>query len=616
MEHFLLQTSILDRLCGSLCDAVTEAENSQQMVEALEAGNLFLLPLDNQREWFRYHHLFADFLYQELRRRHPDDVADLHRRAAHWHLAHDLPDQAFAHTVRAEDGDIMQEIFERHFIPKLLRGEIRTLQLWLESMPDAWHTRYPIIGLARAATLMFSGQFEAATHFLDEIEHQTLVGRKDRRWQLARVTALRCFMACRRNELTRAEALADDALKDLRKEDVSLRLDIFGALGDTYRKGGHWQKAQASYLNVLDFSHAPTFHIQSVHVYGALADLEMRQGHLHNADGYWREALATIQTHKTWGEGGYPLPLIGWVYIRLGELLYEWNNLPTAWDHLSRGLEHAEMGGDVRAMIAGYLIGGRFKLTQGDLEAAESYLEQARPLVERAQFSHWFSRFERFQLEVWLAGDRLRAAVNWSDKMLDDDTITQRPESEIAQLAMARVLIVKGNTESISRALTLLDRLLVTSSEEGRTHITIEALALRALADWERGDTPATFTSLERALRLAEPEGHIRLFADLGLPMARLLQEALVRELMPEYAGELLAAFQETAQTKLPEPLTNREREILGLIAAGLTNREIGAVLVISPQTVKKHAGSIYDKLGVNNRTQAAARARELQLRD
>jgi LuxR family maltose regulon positive regulatory protein len=195
-----------------------------------------------------------------------------------------------------------------------------------------------------------------------------------------------------------------------------------------------------------------------------------------------------------------------------------------------------------------------------------------------------------------------------------------RPESEIAQLAVARVLIVKGGISSLERALTLLERLLLAAEAEGRTGVTIEALVLRALTDWKRGQQADAMTALERALRLAEPESYMRLFADLGLPMARLLQEARSRAVMPEYVTKLLAVFgadlpfsASTAQA-LPEPLTHREQEILELVAAGLTNQEIADKLVISAETVKKHTGTIYSKLGVSNRTEAAARARELDL--
>ncbi len=621
LRRFLLRTSILDRLCGPLCDAVTGQEDGQAMLEILERENLFLVPLDDSRVWFRYHRLFADFLREELNRRHPTEVADLHRRAGRWYLNHNLPEPSFRHAVDGDDVELVLRVFERYLQAKLMGGEFRVLKRWLDSLPEVWHSDYPMIALVRTGFLLFTGQLDACIRCVEEVDQRLASAeRDDTRPQLARVSAVRCSIACFQNDLARAETFADQAFQDLPDEDHFFRAIIYGSLGDTYRRNGRWGEAKECYLRLLDFIHAPAFRLQSAHVFGALADLDLRQGHLKDAAGYWRKALDVIQEPEMWGN--FPLPLIGWVFIRMGEILYEWNELKEAGDHLSRGLERSELGGDVRAMIAGYVLAGRLALTEGDVEAAAEYLERAWPLVERAQFPDWTSRFERCKLELWLAQDRLRAAVNWADEMLRDAGIEGRPDSEVAQLAMARVLIVKGDGPSVEQALALLERLLQAAEAEGRTGLHIEALVLHALGYWRRGDRAGAMTSLERALRLAEPEGYVRLFADLGLPMARLLQEAHSRDVMPDYVEKLLAAFggdissPAPAEQALPEPLTPREQEILESIAAGLTNREIGKALVISPQTVKKHTGNIYGKLGVHSRTEAVARARELDLLD
>jgi LuxR family transcriptional regulator, maltose regulon positive regulatory protein len=617
VKDFLLRTSILDSLCGPLCDTVTGQKNGQAMLESLERENLFITSLDDQREWYRYHSLFADFLRGELSRRYPDEVAQLHRRAAGWYLRQENSDVAFKHALAGDDLKGVIQICESYIVAKLTAGEIKVVAGWIDSLPPAWFEAYPIFRIAQIAFLFYTGAFEVAARLLDEVEQNLLsTEREGKHGQLARVISIRCFVACAQNDLEQAKTYGELALRDLPEEDTTFRSNIYGALGDTYRQNGRWVEAKKCYLQALDFTRVPLMRAQSAHMFGALADLELRQGHLQNAAGYWKNALISIQDRENWGR--LPLPVIGWVYIRMGEILYEWNQLVDAWDHLSRGLRRAELGGDVRSLIAGYVIAARLKLAEGEIESAASFLERARPLQEQASFTDWTSQFERTQLELWLAQDRLRTAVDWSQVMLQNEPSENHPESVVTSLAIARVLIFKGDRLSIERSQAILDRLLEMANNEGRVSVTIEALAIIALADWRRGEQADALASLEHALRLAEPEGYVRLFVDLGLPMARILQEARSRGVMQYYVDHLLAAFGSAlarpTPDRLPIPLTAREQDVLKLLAAGLTNSEIADKLVISPETVKKHAGNIYGKLGASNRTEAAARARELDL--
>lgn len=619
VRRFLIETSILDRLSDSLCDAVTGRDGSQEMLDAIERANLFLSPLDDHREWYRYHPLFAEVLQEELQRHHPDEPAELHRRAATWYLAHDLPNDAFYHAVAGNDVELVTRILNDYVVMKLECGEFKDVERWLASIPEGWFTGHPVLGLAQVAFMVFSGSFDSGLRHLDRVEEAlTLAQSRDTSHLLARVAVVRCAIACFLNDMPQAEAHAGQALRDLQEEDIPFRSNVYHALADTYRRNGRWDEARAHYLKVLELVDDPAWRIRSAHVFGALADLELRQGRLRDAAAAWQKALAVIEQRQTWGR--LPVPVIGWVYLRMGELLYEWNDLPGAREHLTRGLERAEVGGDVRAMIAGYLTAARMNLTEGDPDAAATELERARPLVEQAAFPELANRFERIQLEIWLAQDRLRAAVTWADAMLREDALANRPERDVAQLAVARVLIVKGDAPSRARALAILDQLRQEAEAEGRTGVLIEALALRALASWADGEQAETMTFLEHALRLAEPEGYTRLFVDLGFPMGRLLQEARSRGVMPDYVEQLLAVFGadvgsgEAVAPRIPEPLTRREHEVLSLIVAGLTNREIADKLVVSPETVKKHTGSIYGKLGVSHRTEAVARARALDL--
>lgn len=617
-QRFLLQTSLLDRLCASLCEAVIGEAGGQAMLERLVRENVFLGPLDDHREWYRYHQVFAEFLQTELQRRHPDEVAPLHRRAAEWLIAHDLPEQAFHHAVQYDNPELVIQIFERNFSSMAVGGELTTIQRWLGDIPQEWHAADPVIDVAQAYTLLYGGEVEAGMRLLNEVEHRIREQRTEMRQRLALVRAVRCFLACFQSHLAEAETYAYQALPDLPQEDWYLRNGVYGSLGDTYRRSGRWEEAKQCYLKTLEFPRAPTFQAQSALALGALADLELRQGHLREAAAYWKRALAVIDDRRSWGN--LPLSVIGWVYIRMGEILYEWNTLQEAHDYVAQGLECVELVGDPQGMVAGYLASTSLLLATKDTATAVERLEQVRPLLEQRTFPDWLGRFERLQVESWLAEGKVTRALAWADDILENATSAREGGREEGCLAAARALIAKGGVPSLERTLTLLRPLLQAAETEGREGIQIEALALRALACWRRGERASAMTALERSLRLAEPEGYVRLFADLGLPMARLLQEARKRNVLPEYVAHLLIAFDgdyflvPQGSESLPEPLSQREREVLRLIAAGLTNREIAEALVIPSETVKKHTRAIYSKIGASNRTEAAHKARELGL--
>jgi LuxR family maltose regulon positive regulatory protein len=531
-----------------------------------------------------------------------------------------MPEAAFVHAVAADDIDTGTRLLDGYVIMNLESGEFRIVERWLDSTPPAWFSANPSLGLYQGALKAFQGDIDGLVQVLDEAEAQIAAqNRDDASLQLAKITVARCAAACFQNNVPLAERYASQALAGLRPEDDTLRANIHHALADSYRRNHRWSEAREHYLRIITtLTTDPSWKVRSAHVYGALADLELMQGRLREAHDLWNKARAAIEQPRVWGL--LPVPIIGWVYIRLAELLYEWNALTEASALLPKGLERAELGGDVRAMIAGHLIAGRMALSEGDLERAGEHLERASPLVDQSAFTEWNSRFERLQLELWLVQNRLRAAVEWSDRMQLDDAHSLEPEGDVTQLAIARVLIFKGDADARMQALDRLATTIDVAMRDERKGVLIEALALQAIALSAAGDVAGAMTSLERALGLAEPEGYLRVFADLGLPMARVLQEARSRSVMPEYVDRLLACVagdlgEASSRTEvLVEPLSARELEVLGLIAAGLTNREIAAKLFISAETVKKHTSSIYAKLQVKHRTEAIARARELHL--
>lgn len=621
VRQFLLQTCVLDRLSGALCDAVTGAGNSQAMLEALERDGLFLVPLDESREWYRYHRLFADFLRSELRRRQPDERLALHARAARWYLERDLPEEAFHHAVAGEDVELVIRIVDLYFATKLFSGEVRLVRRWLAALPEGWYASHPMLGLAPATYHIITGSSDTGLAWVARVERRLAELGVDDPEQLAKIAAIRCAVACFQNELAQAEAYADLALRDLPAGDANYRSATYHALGDTYRRNGHWEAARECYRKALEYTDQLAYPIrvgQSAHIHGALADLELTQGRLSAAATYWRRALAATRDEENWGR--LPLPLVGWFYIRTAELLYERSRLSACAEQLSLGLERAELGGDVRTRICGYLLAARLALTEGDADRASADLERARLLLEGAAFAELQARFQRVQVELWLARGEARSALRWAREAAEVGELRGMPEGDEARIVAARVAICCAERSAIDESLEILRQVRGAAEADGRMGAVIEALALESVARWRQGERPAAMDALGRALRLAEPEGYVRTFADLDLPMARLLQEARDRDVMPEYVDALLAAMLAnrspgaTSMPGLPEPLTKREREVLRHLAAGLTNPEIAAQIFISPQTVKKHAGHIFAKLGVHTRTEAAARARELNL--
>lgn len=620
-QEFLLTTSVPDELCASLCDALTGQDNGREMLERLERDHLFIQPLDNERRWFRYHSLFHEFLRARLNDNHPELVADLHRRAAEWYQEQDLQRQAVEHAIRSGDSALTTEIADR-YVPILInRGELASVRRLLDSMPGEWFDRHPMLALSRAAYFALTGDFESNQRQLAQVE-KALEGEDSVRATRARgrLTAFRCATACMQNDLDGAESYGSLADKQLAKDDLFFREMIHLSMGDTYRQRGQWEQAQEHYQSALNIDGRSPMRFQSHHAHGALADLSLRRGKLQSAYRSWQQALAVSQERESFG--AIPLPALGWVQIRMAEILYEWNRLDEAQDHLQQGMARAELGEDVRSMIAGRAVDTQLALAADNPDEAWSQLDEARKLLTNSPFPEWAARIDRLELELLMATGNRAEARTMAQQVLE--TMDRAKDADEVVLASCQVLVRSGGADDLMRASSTLKQLDQSAAAEGRMQIHLGALALRALAAEKAGRSAEALPALDQVLREAEPEGYRRLFLDLGRPFARLLQQADARGSLSAYGTELLAAFEDEpgiqtgagAAQGLIEPLTDREAEVLELLAAGLTNKEIGEQLVIATGTVKKHTAHIYSKLNVSGRTEAAAVARELGLLD
>jgi LuxR family maltose regulon positive regulatory protein len=635
VQDFLLHTSILDRLTGSLCDGLTGQRNGQSTLEMLERANLFIVPLDDERRWYRYHHLFADLLRQRLRQAQPEQIATLHHRASEWYEQNRHSGEAIEHALCAKDFERAAILVEQHFDATYQRGEHTKLRLWLAKLPVRLVYSKPQLCIFYAWNLFSSGQLDAAERSLRAAEkalessavRKTDASSKDQ-GQLSgtdiltlqgRLAAMWAFLASYRGDVAGTIRYARQSLDDLPEQEYTWRSTAATALGDAYESKGEVAAAYQARLAALATSKA------SGDVYlTTLANLKVAvtlrmQGQLQRVI-----EICQRQMQRAKESGVSQTVVAGWLLAIWGEVLAETNDLDRALQQAIEGVELIDRSRDVAMLGWSNLCLIRVLFSRGELAAAEKVVQKVAHTAREQHVPPWITnQIAAWEARIWVAQGKLDAASQWVGERGLDAGGDPAVLHEVEYVALARILIAQGRLDETT---TLLQRVLEAAEAGGRTTRVIEILLLQALACQAGGDPNRVMAALERALTLAEPGGYVRIFVDEGPPMARLLYEALSRGIAPQYVQRLLAAFpiaepeqpdptrtQATA-SGLVEPLSERELEVLQLISEGLTNPEIASKLFLSLHTVKVHAHNIYGKLGVHNRTGAAARARALGL--
>ena len=615
LQDFLLQTCIVSNLTGSLCEALTDDPDSYAHLKEIEKRNLFITRLDDGQNGFRYHQLFSEFLMSRLQQAAHIDETKLYQRAASWFVEQEDAHTAFEFAVKADDFYQAAEIFEQFCITEIGYANVGLVLSWLAVFPEHIFEERPLLASYRAFMMLLTGQMDTCVTQLNNIESG--LDESDHRSH-GRISAVRAVMACYQHNLTEAGQYAEHARKHLTTEDILFFYGVHIALGDAYRAVGDWQGAIEPYKQAIGInkvtSSVPSF--WDVNALSAFADLRMMQGRLRDAADLRQEAIKIIEDHKQ--QVGYCIPYMGWVYSRWGELMYEWNRLDVVHRLAEEGLELARLGGDHQHMLTAYILLGRVLLVSSDIDGAELQLQAARSLIRSTQIESWQNEIDRFQVEIWLARNDLVSARRWVEETTFAIDADDTYYFESRRLALASILMASANQSDLDRTITLLKRIHTKASQAGRYSTSIEALARLAIAHHKKRDTSQALITLEEAITLAEPEGYIRVFLDLGLPMAQLVAEFVSRPSTSPYTRDLMSAFQSELDIRekqvLIEPLSDRELEILGLVLSGLKNSEIADELILSVGTVKKHLSNIYGKLGVGSRTQAIARARELGL--
>jgi LuxR family maltose regulon positive regulatory protein len=641
VRTFLLETSLLERLSGGLCDAVTGRADSRAMLERVERAGLFLVPLDEVRGWWRYHHLFAGLLRARLQQQRPGRVVPLHRAAAAWCEDHGLPGDAVRHALAAGDPAWAARLVERYADAFLLRSEDATLQRWLAALPAGLAGSRPRLLLAQARLALLSHRVEAAEVALDAADRalagaagvagepfEPSVGRAAS--HLANVPAAialgRTLLAALQGDAGRAITFARRTLAEAGEGEWLLTSHANGYLGVAEWLRGRLAEAERALSSGIAQGRAAGQPAMTAWVYKDLGQVQRAQGRLDAAAGTCRQALQDAAAASRTA-----LPAAGIAHVGLAEVAYQRNELDTALRHVSEGIGACRQMNFTQPLAAGLATLAWIRQARGDTAGAREAMEEAGQAGPGPGVAGLLNPVPAQRARLQLAQGDVAAAAQWTTAagLSPDETGYPR---EPEHLVLARVLLAQDRPGA---ALALLQRLHAAAVSQDRAGSVIEIGALQALALAAAGQENAAVDTLAGALTLACPQGYVRVFADEGPPMAALLgalvaaqraEQAAARGVPLGCLARVLAAFggkpaapgagrgAAAAVPGLAEQLTARESQVLALLAAGAPNPRIAEQLVVSLDTVKKHVSHLLAKLGAANRTEAVTRARQLGL--
>ncbi len=634
VQAFLLETSILGRLTGPLCDHVTGQDGGKAMLDSLDRGNLFLAPLDDRRQWYRYHQLFADVLHARLLDEQPERVPELHRRASTWFELNGERTVAIRHALAAADFERAADLVELA-LPDLRRDRHEgTLLSLLATIPDELLATRPVLSNAYAGAMLTSGGYDGVERRLQDAErwldrpadepgetdpHTTqmvFVDEEEFRRVPAGVAVHRAGLALVQGDPAATVAHAQRALDLIEDDDHLGRGAATALIGLASWGSGDLERAYEGYAKCLD-SMLRAGHLADINGLSiALADIQITQGRLRDARRTFEHALQLAPERVPVLRGTADM------YVGMSTLHREWNDLQAAKQLLQRSQELGEHVALRQNPYRWRVAMARVREAEGDLDGALELFDEAERVYE-GDFSPNVRPVPAMKARALIAAGRVTDALGWIRErgLSVDDELSYIREFE--HITLARALLARASTEGgerhVDEASGLLERLLRAAEAGSRGGSVIEILVLQAVAHQTRGDVPAALVPLERALTLAEPEGYVRLFVDEGSAMASLLRSAAKQGIASRYVARLLAAMsgadeKPIDQEGLIEPLSERELDVLRLLGSELGGPEIARELTVSLNTVRSHTKSIYTKLGVNSRRAAVRRAQELEL--
>jgi LuxR family maltose regulon positive regulatory protein len=612
IQFFLLRTSVLDRICGPLCDAILLDASipGQATLEYLEHANLFIVPQDNERRWYRYHHLFGDLLRKRLGQNlTPEGIAELHIRASEWYENNNLTLEAFRHAAAANDIERAIRLMESKQMPLHLRGAATTILNWLEMLPGNLRNDRPVLWWKQASLMLTIGQtndveeiLQKAESVLDAAPMSDAEFDEAPRDLIGKIAVTRANLAQLQIQVETIFVQARRALEYLNLDDLSHRSSATCALGYAYFWRDNLDKAHQAYVEALSLAQTAGDIPNSILASVRLGQLQKDQNQLYLAVETSQHALQLL--------GDYSNPNAIVAYLGLAEIFYRWNNLDVAEQYAEQGLKLAQQYDQITdRIIMSKLHLVIIKLARRDIPGAAQLISQAEQTSRQKNYTPRQSSIAFFKTWMYLHQG-------------DFDAAAQLTRDNDLPIMRARVLIKQNES---STALDLLEQLRQEAEAKGRAVMLLDVMAVQSIALYAHGEKEKAVELLGEVLARTEPEGWIRLFLDEGTPMAELLSIAATRGIRPDYINKLLAAFETEPKWGRPvipvpeasftdEILSPRELEVLRLVAEGLSNQEICQRLFLALDTVKGHNRRIFEKLQVKRRTEAIVRARELDL--
>jgi LuxR family maltose regulon positive regulatory protein len=641
VRTFLRRTSILERFCKPLSEYVVGESQDLDIIDYLDRSNLFLIPLDDHREWYRYHHLFADFLSQRLRETERDIIPELYQRASQWYENEGLLDEAIQYAVAAGDLENATRLIDGIAADLLMQAESYKLLNYVEQLPSDLCQGYPMLCICYAWALLFMGRLEMVEPALTRAEASQKKASEVPNPGYA--TTVRAYLANRQGDYLKSIKLTEQALEEMSQATPDRFMLMFQGsaviwMGVNHRNLGNLDEARQFFIEASEINQKAKNYFGALASFYQLADLALMHGQLHQALDLYRSGLKLTQSWKdTRGKPLGSLPAATELQLGLGTVLYHLNDLDGAAVHIQRSADLFELG-ENWARMHSYTMLAYLKQAQGEFETSAELLRKVCAIEDNLaiRLSHTSFRPSHTKLAILLsrvrpeythlladASRRIQKLGVQANDAVDFTSPAGYPR-ELTYSDLASLLIAQDRA---AEALPLLTRLLQAATTMERHGDEIRYLIMISLAQHALGNDQAALDTLRQALTLAEPQDYVRIFVDEGFPMAELLSLAIAHNIMSDYVRDLLAAFPKDVLNAVPtgkvlkpktptlnEPLSQREIEVLLLMAEGYKYKEIAARLVVSINTVRHHTRNIYGKLDANNRTQAIERAKELNL--